>query len=74
MKLCAYLRWKSYYGREWTDPDALAAVFEWNEVPYECLKTCRPWGPDDALVAPESCGDARPCFEASPVIPDRRLS
>ena len=31
MKLCAYLRWKSYYGREWTDhrgADGLALMPE----------------------------------------------
>ncbi len=74
MKLCHFLRWKSYYGREWTGPEDLEAVFQWNEVPYECLKTCRPWGPDESLVAPETCGDERPCFEASSLVPDLPVS
>ena len=35
-----------------------------NEVPYSCLKTCQPWGPDDDVVAPEACVEQRGCFRS----------
>lgn len=66
MNLCRFLRWKSWYHHESFTPDELAAVYAHNEVPYTCLKTCHPWGPDDDVAAPERCGPDRACFRASP--------
>ena len=74
MKLCKYLRWKSYYGRQFQDTEELEAMFAWNEVPYECLRTARNWGPDDDLVAPECCTDQRSCFELSDLSPRLKIS
>ncbi len=67
MHLCRYLRWKGYA------PDAaelaeFELTFARNQVPYSCLHTCQPWGPDDDLAAPERCDDSRPCYEASPLL------
>jgi len=74
MKLCSYLRWKSYYGRQFQDAEELQAIFAWNEVPYECLRTARNWGPDDDLVAPECCTEDRDCFELSELSPRPKIS
>ena len=65
MDLCAHLRWKSFYARDWRTDDELVAVFERNEVPYSCLRSCRPWGPDGEPAAPEGCNAERPCYEPS---------
>ncbi len=65
MELCRFLRWKAFYGVEAFTPDSLRAHFERNEVPYSCLRTCQPWGPDDRESLPESCDSKRSCFEAS---------
>lgn len=69
MELCRYLRWKSFYGQDWENEAHLMAVLQRNEVPYHCLQTCRPWGPDDQAALPEGCGSHRECFEASPLFP-----
>lgn len=71
LELCQSLRWKSYYGQDWEDEEHLLAVLMRNEVPYSCLKTCRSWGPDDDIAAPERCTSNRPCFEASPLFPSQ---
>lgn len=50
MKLCRFLRWKGVH--DVRTEQELRAAFARNEVPYSCLKTCQPWGPDEALAAP----------------------
>jgi hypothetical protein len=65
MELCSHLRWKSLYGAGFEDLHAVAAVLAHNEVPTHCLRTTRPWGPDDAPATGECCGSHRPCFEPS---------
>lgn len=66
MQLCRSLRWKSWYGTDaFTEAD-LADLFRSNEVPYSCLQTCQPWGPDDAPAVPEQCDSSRRCFRPSP--------
>ena len=66
MQLCRSLRWKSWYGAEsFTEASLLEQVVK-NEIPYSCLRTCQPWGPDDAPAAPECCDASRPCFSPSP--------
>ena len=69
MTLCRYLRWKSFYGQDWQSEAHVAAVLEQNEVPYHCLLTCRPWGPDDEEVTPENCRTTRACFVLSQMVP-----
>lgn len=69
MRLCAWLRWKAYYGARWEDPAALTAALARGETAFSCLRTCQPWGPDDDLCAPERCQPDRPCFEPSPKDP-----
>jgi len=64
--LCAHLRWKSYYGAEHLDARALLALAQRGDVPFHCLQTCRPWGPDDGPAAPEACSDRRRCWVPSP--------
>jgi hypothetical protein len=64
MKLCRFLRWKGVHDVR-TEQELIAA-FARNEVPYSCLKTCQPWGPDEALAVPEDCDISRECFELSP--------
>lgn len=66
MQLCHSLRWKSWYGSEAFTEATLSAQFRSNEVPYTCLRTCQPWGPDDGPALPESCGSFRSCFRPSP--------
>jgi len=73
MELCRSLRWKSFYGQDWEDEAHLLEVLSHNEVPYSCLNTCRSWGPDDALAAPERCTGERACFEASPLFPSAEV-
>ena len=69
MTLCRYLRWKAYYGARWDTAADLAADLARNDVPFGCLHTCRPWGPDDDLAAPERCAPGRACFVPSPRTP-----
>jgi hypothetical protein len=64
MELCRNLRWKSIT-RDLDDPDEILAAFARNQVPYSCLETCRSWGPDDELAAPERCQSQRTCFVPS---------
>jgi hypothetical protein len=66
-QICQLLRWKGY--------DREAAVserefaFARNQVPYTCLRTCQPWGPDDEPALPEGCDAGRSCY-AAPVLRD----
>ena len=64
MELCAWMRWKCSRVAP-RDPEVLAEMFARNEVPYSCLKTCMPWGPDDQPAVPELCDSRRACFEAA---------
>jgi hypothetical protein len=66
--VCRFLRWKSF--REWEDEEDLRGTFARNQVPYTCLHTGQPWGPNDELAAPECCTDERDCFE--PLVTLRR--
>lgn len=66
IELCRSLRWKSIYGRETVTEPELRELFAVNEVPYSCLRTAQPWGPDDEIAAPERCCSGRACFVASP--------
>jgi hypothetical protein len=59
--VCRHLRWKSF--REWTSERDLEHAFARNQVPYTCLHTGQPWGPNDEPAAPERCTDERECFE-----------
>ncbi len=72
MRLCAHLRWKSFYGSRWDTREELLAEMLRGDCPYSCLKTCQPWGPDDDAAAPERCQPDRGCFEPSPREPAER--
>lgn len=61
IQVCRYLRWKDP-ARDGATLEEQHAAFTRNRVPYECLRTCQPFGPDDELAAPECCNDARPCY------------
>ena len=65
MRLCRYLRWKGLYGRRFRDGAELDVALRQNDVPYSCLRTCQPWGPDDAMTVPERCQPGRSCFTLS---------
>lgn len=65
MQLCRHLRWKTF-SRAAADPQEIRASLLRNQVPFSCLRTCQPWGPDDDLAAPELCGSGRECFEQDP--------
>ncbi len=69
MELCRWMRWKTFYGQLWQTRAELAAIFATNDVPYQCLKTCQAWGPDDEVASPECCGSHRVCFEPSAKLP-----
>lgn len=71
--LCRHLRWKSQ-SRDDDDPRWIFESLARNQVPFECLHTCHPWGPDDDLVAPERCGPTRTCFEADPRVRNPNVS
>lgn len=64
--LCRSLRWKGYYGPDSFTEAELAEHYASNEVPWTCLDTAFPWGPDDEVCAPERCGPGRACFTPSP--------
>jgi hypothetical protein len=63
-ELCRRLRWKSI-ARDLGDPAEVAVAFAKNQVPYTCLHSGQPWGPDDELAAPELCHRERGCYEPS---------
>lgn len=65
--LCRHLRWKTH-ARDSGDPREIAMSAARSRVPFSCLETCRPWGPDDDLVAPERCCRGRACYEADPIV------
>ncbi len=71
MTLCRYLRWKTFYGARWDTLEELAADLSREDVPFTCLHTCRPWGPDGELTAPEGCAPGRGCFVPSDRVPVR---
>lgn len=62
-ELCRSLRWKGRQGEQRT-AGALRFAIELNNVPWTCIKTCQPWGPDDAPVEPGRCQGDRACFAA----------
>lgn len=66
MDLCRHLRWKTF-SRDESDPSAIAESLSRDMVPYSCLRTCQPWGPDDDVVAPECCCSGRACFVRDPL-------
>jgi hypothetical protein len=74
MNLCARLRWKGYYARDWSSLAELAVRLSESDVPFSCLDTAQPWGPDEALCAPERCGPQRACYRPSPLLPRATLS
>lgn len=74
LRLCAWIRSKSLYGRVFRDMEDVGAALSRSDVPFSCLRTCQPWGPDDALVEPGACQPGRGCFEVSPKEPGRALS
>lgn len=62
MDVCRHLRWKGRHGRDHVSPEDLQAVHQRNHLPYSCLLTSQPWGPDETPAVPEACTPARPCF------------
>lgn len=67
MQICNFLRWKGHT-RDIAELGEVQLTFARNQVPYTCLQTCQPWGPDDELAAPECCNDSRPCYRPSPLV------
>ena len=65
MRLCANLRWKTFYGARWDTREEMLADLLRGDVPYSCLMTCQPWGPDEDASAPERCQPGRSCFVPS---------
>ncbi|MEM6289719.1 MAG: hypothetical protein AAGA54_00595 [Myxococcota bacterium] len=65
--LCKHLRWKSQ-SRDTGSPAAILASLQRSQTQFSCLHTCRTWGPDDDLVAPELCDRERTCFEQSRLV------
>jgi len=65
LRLCANLRWKGFYGRQWRSEADMHHALRLGDAPYTCLHTCQPWGPDDAMVRPGGCQPGRGCFELS---------
>lgn len=64
MSPCRWLRWKGAHARDWQRPEDLQAALERWDVPFSCLRTTEPCGPDGGLAEPEACGAGRSCFEA----------
>lgn len=65
MRLCANLRWKTFYGARWDTREEMLEDLLRGDVPYSCLQTCLPWGPDQDAAVPEHCQPDRPCFVPS---------
>lgn len=65
MELCQSLRWKSLYGLTSISVEELVALVVANDVPYGCLLSCEPWGPDGDPATPETCQPGRSCFRPS---------
>ena len=74
MRLCAHLRWKTYYGARWDTRAQMLEDLLRGDVPYSCLHTCQSWGPDEDVAAPERCQPGRTCFEPSVREPPPRAS
>lgn len=74
MHLCRKLRWKSYYGTEHLAEADLAELLDRSEVPFSCLHTARPWGPDDQPATPDLCSPERGCYQRSPRLEPVRLA
>lgn len=68
--LCKHLRWKTH-SRSTGDPAAILESLRRNQVPFQCLRTCQVFGPDDDVVAPELCTRARECFAPDPLMSER---
>lgn len=66
MKICRFMRWKGLYGQAHLDDATLLADAMRAGVPFSCLHTCQPWGPDEDIATPERCTPERGCFEARP--------
>ncbi len=66
IELCRWMRAKSLYGRDVVEEAELASLYALNDVPWTCNRTAQPWGPDDRVCEPGSCGARRSCFEPSP--------
>lgn len=65
--ICEFLRWKGQH-REAEAGEQRLGTLARNQVPYTCLKTCQPWGPDDQPAVPEGCDGSRSCcFEGPPL-------
>ena len=65
--ICQHLRWKGR-SREATTGEQQFA-FARNQVPYTCLRTCQPWGPDDEPAVLPERRELRPelLIESQPV-------
>jgi hypothetical protein len=59
---CRWLRWKGWR-EDRLSGRSVAEIAEQNVVPYSCLRTCQPGGPDGRLASAASCGEHRGCFE-----------
>lgn len=66
MELCRYLRWKTF-SRASGDPQQVWESLIRSQVPFQCLRTCQPWGPDDEVASPECCNGGRTCFVKDPM-------
>lgn len=65
--LCKHLRWKSH-SRDSGSPAAILESLQRQQVPFSCLHTCQPFGPDDDIVAPDLCCSERSCFVQSRLV------
>lgn len=74
LRLCAMLRWKTYYGSRWDTREAMLDDLLRGDVPYSCLRTCQPFGPDDDAAVPERCQPGRGCFRQSQREPAPRVA
>ncbi len=68
IQLCRRLRWKGRHGTDAVTPEWVAEAYARNEVPWTCLSTAHPWGPDEAPVDPYRCTSARACFAPDPAL------
>ena len=73
MELCKCLRWKGYREQR-QNPEEVKAAFRRNAVPYSCMFSFKPWGPDGDVVAPEWCNAKRSCYQAYYEAPSARLT
>jgi hypothetical protein len=73
-ELCRNLRWKSIIGIDRLDPAQLEVMYRTADAQFSCLGTCDVMGPDQDLVAPESCQPGRGCFDPSPRLQRRAIS